>query len=224
MMTDAARDEMRTKVAAAFGRLRFYHPVAHLAVPSLIGLAAMIAALATLDSVDGWEWAVPPAMYVFSNAAEWRIHRDLLHKRNAWIPWLYERHTLMHHRVFPERDMEIKGVHEFGLVLLPPEATVLLVFVTLPPAVLIALAGAPDAARLFFATAVFYVLSYEWLHLAFHLPTRGPLGGVIATLRRHHAKHHDPAHMSVNYNVTVPLWDVVRGTLHREGAPGRDRE
>ena len=214
-LSDAARAEMRMRVSAAFGRLRFYHPVAHLLVPTLIGLAAMGAALVTLDSVDGWEWAVPPAMYVFSNAAEWRIHRDLLHRRSRWIPWLYDRHTLMHHRVFPERDMEILGVHEFGLVLLPPEATILLVFVTLPPALLIAWAGAHDAARLFFATAVAYVLSYEWLHLAFHLPTQGPFGGVIARLRRHHATHHDPAHMNRNYNVTVPLWDAVRGTTLR---------
>lgn len=206
---------MRARVTAAFGRKRLYHPIAHLVIPSLICLAAIAAALLTLDSVDGLEWLVVPATYVFANASEWRIHRDLLHKRSRWFPLLYERHTLMHHRVFLERDMEITSVDEFGLVLIPPEAELLVVFATLPPALLIAATGAHDAARLFFATAVGFAVSYEWLHLAFHLPAKGPLGGVIATLRKHHAAHHDPAHMNANYNVTVPLWDWVRGTTLR---------
>jgi sterol desaturase/sphingolipid hydroxylase (fatty acid hydroxylase superfamily) len=36
----------------------------------------------------------------------------------------------------------------------------------------------------------------------------------VRILRRHHAIHHDPRLMQrYNFNVTVPLWDWVRGTI-----------
>ena len=66
------------------------------------------------------------------------------------------------------------------------------------------------------ATAVAYVLSYEWLHLAHHLPAEGAIGRlrVARWARRHHQRHHEPHLMHRwNFNVTVPLWDRVRGTV-----------
>jgi hypothetical protein len=209
--SDHARDELRGREARALGR--FYSPWVHLLVPSAVGLAVAAWALATLDRVEGWEWAVPPITWVVANAAEWRIHRDLLHRRAPGFRWLYERHTLMHHRVFVEWDLELRSARELGLVMIPPFAQVLLVVLAGVPALAIALLGQPDAARLFLATEVAYVLSYEWLHLLFHLPTRGPLGRIVAVLRRHHGAHHHPARMgTTNFNVTVPLWDAIRGT------------
>jgi sterol desaturase/sphingolipid hydroxylase (fatty acid hydroxylase superfamily) len=63
-----------------------------------------------------------------------------------------------------------------------------------------------------------YVVSYEWLHLAYHLPADSFIGRrwLIARLRRHHALHHDPRLMQKwNFNVTFPIWDRVRGTVYR---------
>jgi sterol desaturase/sphingolipid hydroxylase (fatty acid hydroxylase superfamily) len=63
------------------------------------------------------------------------------------------------------------------------------------------------------------VLSYEWLHLAYHLPPDGRIGRLraVAVLRRHHATHHATHLMNRwNFNVTVPLWDWVRGTIHHD--------
>ena len=66
-----------------------------------------------------------------------------------------------------------------------------------------------------------YVLSYEWLHLAYHLPPDSFVGRLppIRFLRRHHATHHDPRlMMRWNFNITIPLWDLVRGTYRREAS------
>ena len=66
------------------------------------------------------------------------------------------------------------------------------------------------------ASVVLYVLTYEWLHLAYHLPADGAVGRLRATrwLRRHHQRHHHPPLMQRwNFNVTLPLWDHVRGTV-----------
>lgn len=213
--SDAARLELRTKVAAAVGRLRFYHPIAHLLVPSALGAGLVAWALAGLQQVTALELTVIPATYVFANAFEWWVHRNFLHRPSKLVPFLYERHALMHHRVFLEDDMEITSLNEMGLVLIPPEAEVGVVLAALGPAAVAYAIGGPDVARLCLATAIGYALSYEWLHLLFHLPARGPLGDVVARLRRHHARHHHPAHMTHNLNVTVPLWDYVRGTVRR---------
>jgi len=59
-------------------------------------------------------------------------------------------------------------------------------------------------------------VSYEWLHLSYHLPHDHLVGRsrIIRALRRHHTIHHDPRLMQRwNLNVTVPLWDVVMRTV-----------
>ena len=63
-----------------------------------------------------------------------------------------------------------------------------------------------------------YVLSYEALHLAYHLPERSLVGRlrVIRILRQHHRTHHRLALSQCwNFNVTLPLWDVLMGTRWR---------
>lgn len=209
------RDELRQHELDAMSTR--YLPWLHLLGPTALGLAMVGGALATLGSL-GAELLVIPAAWVLANAAEWRIHRDLLHKPNKLLPWLYERHTLMHHRVFVEQDMAIRSTREFGLVLIPPMAEVLLLVVGCLPPLAVAWAGYPDAARLWLVTNVAYVLSYEWLHLAWHLPPSSAIGslGVVRTLARLHASHHHPKRMfTANFNVTLPMWDAVRGTWER---------
>jgi len=59
----------------------------------------------------------------------------------------------------------------------------------------------------------------EWLHLLYHLPEGSRLGelALIRALKRHHQTHHNPALMNdCNFNITFPIWDWVKGTLHRQ--------
>ncbi|MEQ1504953.1 MAG: sterol desaturase family protein [Myxococcota bacterium] len=219
--TDEARATLREREAAALGRR--YDPRLHLVGATGIAVAVAVAAALGLDRVSGAEWLVVPVTYILANAAEWRIHRDLLHRRVRGFEWLYERHTLMHHRVFVAWDLDVRSAREWGLVLMPPLAVVLLCLATVPVALGIAALGQPDAARLFAITGVGYVVSYEWLHLAYHQPPSTAVGrlSVVRWLRRHHQVHHHPAQMGTrNFNVTVPLWDHVRSTVAPRGATG----
>src|SRR5688572_21037436 len=95
-----ARERMRAVELEALGRR--YSPLVHWLAPIVVGSVVAGYALATLDQVSGAEWLAIPVTFLLANAAEWRIHRDLLHRPSKLIPWLYERHTLMHHRVFVE--------------------------------------------------------------------------------------------------------------------------
>ncbi|MGH7293290.1 MAG: sterol desaturase family protein [Polyangiaceae bacterium] len=209
---EAFRAETRARISPR------YSPALHLGGPAAVGLGLIACAIGCLHAVRWWELLLVPAVYVLSNAVEHRAHRLALHRRAPGLEVLYDRHTPVHHRIFIARDMAIRDRREFSLVLLPWFGIVAIFAMTMPVT-----AGLwfveRNLACLFVATTMFYVLSYEWLHLAYHLPPTHPVGrlAIVQRLRRHHATHHHPPLMQKwNFNVTVPLWDWVRGTTYPE--------
>jgi sterol desaturase/sphingolipid hydroxylase (fatty acid hydroxylase superfamily) len=117
--------------------------------------------------------------------------------------------------LFITDDMAVRSANEWYYVLIPPYGAMLIFVVNAPIAAGLWLQGLPNVAALFLVTAVAYVVGYEWLHLSYHQPPDSFVGrlALVRILRRHHALHHDPRLMQrYNFNVTVPLWDLVRGT------------
>jgi sterol desaturase/sphingolipid hydroxylase (fatty acid hydroxylase superfamily) len=213
---EPAREAFRRALVARIPA--WYRPWLHLAFPSLVGLAIVTGALAGLRDLRAWQLVMAPAAWVLLNAGEWRVHRDLLHKRTWPLYVLYDRHTPEHHRVFVTDDMAIRSVREFRLVLIPFYGILAAALAALPIPIAFAAAGQRNLGLIFLAVAMLYTVSYEWLHLAYHLPSTSRIGrsALIGRLRRHHAVHHAPALMQRwNFNVTVPLWDLVRGTIYR---------
>lgn len=221
-MRDAAdRNAFRAQMVARIPA--GYSPWLHLAFPSLVGLAAIACSLALLRDLRPVELLTVPLTYVFANAFEWRVHKHVLHRRWRPLAILFQRHTPEHHRVFVTEDMSIQSTREFRLVLIPPYGILGILVADLPLALLFALAGLRNVAALYVATSAFFFVTYEWLHLAYHLPPESFIGRrpMVRWLRRHHAVHHSPLLMQRwNFNVTVPLWDLVRGTIYRGPAPG----
>jgi hypothetical protein len=217
-MTRDARSELRADLLAQVPR--WYSPWVHVLVPAVGGLAIIAFTLSRIHRLRGFELAFVPLFFVVSNAIEWHAHRDLLHRRTWPLGLLYQRHTPQHHAIFVTEDMFIRDWRELKFVLLPAWSVLTLPVVASPPAILLWLAGAPNVAALWIATVVAYVLLYEWFHLAYHLPAEGRIGRLRVTgwLRRHHQRHHSPQLMQRwNFNVTLPLWDHVRGTVWRPG-------
>lgn len=207
---EALREEQIRAIPA------WYRPYAHLAIPSLFGIGVIVTAVFLIHDLVWWELSIVPLAYVLSNALEWHAHRDLLHKRNRFAKVLYDRHTPTHHKIYLRDDMALRDIREFRLILLPAYAILLIFLVTSPLTLLLWWLATPNIAALFVAMVVGYVLGYEWLHLSYHLPKDHPIGNLrlIRILRRHHAIHHDPAVMQEwNLNVSIPLWDWVRGTM-----------
>ena len=86
----------------------------------------------------------------------------------------------------------------------------------------IAYTRGPGLAGIFLLAAVAYFLTYETLHALYHLPvaTLNRLGigrwRLFRALQAHHTHHHVLGRMAhVNFNVTIPLMDVVLGTKER---------
>jgi hypothetical protein len=196
----------------------WYSPIAHLLVPAVLGVGVVVASVLLVKDLVWWELFIVPATFLMSNASEWRIHKGILHRRVPGLAILYDRHTPLHHMVFQTEDMAVKSRVEWRLVLIPAYGIMLVILINVPLAVGMVALGWRNIGLLYLATAVGYVLSYEWLHLAYHLPRESFIGRlrIVGALRRHHATHHHPPLMQKwNFNVTFPIWDWVRGTTYR---------
>ncbi len=215
-MTQASREDLRRDLLSRIPR--WYSPGLHLAIPAVTGLAIVALAVGRIHDLRAWQLALVPLFVVFGNAVEWHAHRDLLHRRTWPLEVLYVRHTPQHHAIYVSDDMYIRRWRELRFVLLPAWGVAGLVAVTSPITAAFWLAGQPSLAALWVVTVVLDILTYEWLHLAYHMPADGLVGRLALTrwLRRHHQRHHHPPLMQRwNFNVTLPLWDLVRGTVWR---------
>ncbi len=194
----------------------WYVPWVHMLIPSCFGIGMILVALSLLRDVTASQLLTVPIVYLLANANEWTIHRWALHRRNPLAPVLYEQHTPKHHMLYITDDMAIRDPREYRLVLIPAYGLFLIFVTSLPITALIWWLVSRNVACLYAATAIGYAVSYEWLHLSYHLPHDHPVGRsrIIRALRRHHAIHQDPRLMQRwNLNVTVPLWDVVMRTI-----------
>ncbi|HEY6105990.1 MAG TPA: sterol desaturase family protein [Anaeromyxobacteraceae bacterium] len=220
-MTSAARAEFREEVLARVPR--GYSPFLHLVVPSILALGAVDAAVSLMRGVRWWQVALVPVFVGVMNALEWHAHRGLLHRHMRPLETLFRRH-LQHHAIYVRGDMAMRDPRELKIVLLPAVGVLTIFAVMLPAALVFLFAGQPNLALLSLATSVGYVMAYEWLHLAWHLPEDGLAARlpVLRSLRRLHELHHDPKLMHrFNLNVTFPLWDWLRGTLRSAPSAGR---
>jgi len=227
-MTQASREEFRKDLLSRIPG--WYSPWFHLAIPAVSGLAVIAFALSRIEDLRAWQAAFVPLFLAFGNAVEWHAHKGLLHRRTWPLEVLYVRHTPQHHAIYVAEDMYIREWRELKFVLLPGYGVLAIVAVTSPITLAFWLLGQPNVAALWVVSTVFYLLTYEWFHLAYHMPADGTIGRLRVTqwLRRHHQRHHSPTLMQRwNFNVTVPFWDHVRGTVYRppehasEGAVAR---
>ncbi|APR82332.1 Sterol desaturase [Minicystis rosea] len=194
----------------------WYSPTVHFAIPGILGLAAMLGSLLAVRDLRAVELIVVPVTMIFAFAFEWRVHQLVLHRRMPLLSMLYERHELHHHVIYTYDDMSMRSTSELRLILMPAYAVVLVFLIDTPFALLTARFVSMNAGCLFMATSMLFFLAYEWLHAAYHVPPQSFVGriGVIARLREHHRRHHDPRLMKHwNFNVTVPLFDWVHRTV-----------
>jgi len=148
---------------------------------------------------------------------EWVLHRYLMHRPAIGIRYPFERHALVHHRVF-------KSDHTYHVLNDRDKKTVPMAWWNGP--VLVALAQIPFLilALIFqkwgllcgtaLATATYYA-AYEYLHWCMHLPRKRGVerSGIFFRLNGHHLLHH--RYMRNNFNVVLPLADLCFGTLLR---------
>jgi hypothetical protein len=222
-LTEARREKVRSAALAEIPW--WYSPYGHLAATTGIGLVTLALSawqLRAHHALRATDLLVVPIVCLLANYFEWRVHKYVLHRRFWPFEVIYDKHTPMHHMIYVEEDMALRSVKEFRLVLIPAAGVLGIVIAAAPVALAVGRFWSASAGWLFLLTASLFMVSYELLHLAYHAPKDSFIGRrrVIAKLRAHHAKHHDPRYMQRwNFNVTVPLFDWIMGTMAPEGAP-----
>jgi hypothetical protein len=194
----------------------WYNPWVHLAGTTGVGIAVLAVGIYFVHGVRPTEWLVVPAVFLLANLFEWRAHKHILHRRRWPLEVIYDRHTPIHHMVYTEHDMSIRGARELRLVLIPAAGVAGVVVTLAPLAYLVGRLLTPNAGFLMLVTAGLYMVTYELTHMSYHLPPDSFIGRMwlIRVLRKHHARHHDPRLMQKwNFNVTVPLFDWILGTI-----------
>jgi hypothetical protein len=205
---------------------RSYRGWLHFALTSSVALGVIAFALWRVTAPTPFELLTPVAAFLFANLGEYAGHRGPMHHPTR-LRILYERHARRHHRFFTHEAMEAESSRDFHMVLFPP---VMLLFffggLATPIGALLFWLVSANVGWMFVATTTAYFLTYEWLHLAYHLPEDGWVGRFpgLAALRRLHTAHHDPRLMERhNFNITFPIADALFGTYLRASLPERGR-
>jgi hypothetical protein len=198
-----------------------YSPARHVALTVMIAAAIATLGARLAAHARPTDWALAPIFLVVANLIEWMVHRHPMHRPQP-PRLMYRNHTLIHHLAFTHGQMPITRPAELGLVMMP-WYTMIGIFVVSSPVIVVAgLLRGPGLAGIFLLAAVAYFLMYETLHALYHLPdaTLNRLGigrvRLFRKLQAHHTHHHVLGRMAhVNFNVTIPLMDVVLGTKER---------
>src|SRR5450432_1918168 len=198
-----------------------YSPRQHVALTATIAAAIAVLGLALASRARLLDWVLMPIFLVVANFLEWAVHRFPMHHPTT-PRIMYKNHAMLHHIAFTDRNMPVAEARELGLVMMPWYTMIGLFVVASPVMLLAAALRGPGLAGVFVLGAVLYFASYETLHALYHLPDakldRVGLGrlGAFRWMQAHHAHHHVLKRMAaVNFNVTVPLMDVVFGTKER---------
>ena len=201
-------------------------PGKQIAVTATLALVLMTAAALWARGARPAAWLLVPAFWVFANFFEWTVHRFPMHR--PLVPrMMYRNHAQIHHGAFSDQTMTIDDPRELSLIMMPWYTIVMLLCAASPVAIIAAVIGGPPVAGIFYVAALSYFVFYEIVHALYHVPSaqlarlgiRAEGGGLFARMRAHHARHHAPRRMAhVNFNVTIPLADVVLGTRERADA------
>ena len=210
----AFRDEYRQKFIRPG-----YRGLNHLALIIAICLLVFIFGALRLNEVQPMQWLAVPLTFLYANLAEYLGHRFVMHRRRPLLGLVYERHTRQHHRFFVAQNMQMDHINDLKAILFPP---VLLIFFftafALPAGLLLTWLFSANVAWLFVMTAIAYYLSYEVLHLSYHLPLNSRVLKIpgLMQLRELHLNHHNPKLMShTNFNITWPICDCLFRTRRR---------
>jgi hypothetical protein len=152
---------------------------------------------------------------VAASLFEWLLHRFVMHKPLGKFRYPFEKHALVHHRIF-------KADHTYHLVREEDKKTIPMAWWNGPA--LVAISQLPFLVLAFvlqkwgilcgtaLAITAYYAV-YEYIHWCMHLPRKRNVerSGIFFRLNGHHLLHH--RYMHKNFNVVLPLADLFLGTL-----------
>jgi sterol desaturase/sphingolipid hydroxylase (fatty acid hydroxylase superfamily) len=172
-----------------------------------------------VKNVQPLEWVTIVVAFIFANFAEYVWHRGPMHHEWRLMSLLFRVHTASHHQYFRHDTMSMDSSQEAYKVLFFFRDNFTLLGLISPVCLLVWHLINRNVGGLTLITLVGYFLLYEWLHLAYHAPEQCQIDRLplLGALKRNHQIHHHQVWMDDhNFNLTLPIWDVIFGTLHRK--------
>ena len=195
----------------------WYNGWLHAFVIYVIGFTALSVYFANISDLRWWELAIVPVTFVAANFFEWWIHRFVMHRPSQVKAFraIYNRHTLMHHQFFTEKEMRFADHHDWRVTFFPPYALVTFTMMSIPPALVVGWLISPNVGWLLISTTTSMYLIYEFMHFCCHVDENWFVRNApfVNTIRRHHTAHHNQSiMMERNMNLTFPIMDWLFGT------------
>jgi hypothetical protein len=195
----------------------WYNGYLHIAIIYVIGFTALYVYIANLGHVTPLQWLTVPLTFLFCNFFEWWLHRYVMHRpsQSAVFRAVYNRHTLMHHQFFTDREMRFADHLDYRVTFFPPYALAAFTLMSIPGAIALGLLFGANVGWLFIATTTSVYLIYEFMHFCCHVDENAFVRHMpfVNTLRRHHIAHHAQSiMMERNMNLTFPIMDWAFGT------------
>jgi hypothetical protein len=152
---------------------------------------------------------------IFASLFEWVLHRFIMHRPIGKLTYPFERHALIHHRIF-KADPSYHLAREEDKHTIPMawwNGPVLIAIGTLPFILAGWLTGKWAVVYGALPACAAYYGAYEYIHWCMHLPRKRYVerSGIFFRLNGHHLLHH--RYMHKNFNVVLPLADLCLGTL-----------
>lgn len=210
-------DQFRSEYRAAIRRT--YSAWVHGVFVFGFGLGGFVWFASRIGNVRPLEWLIVPAALLFFNWGEYAVHRSFGHRKHRFGNLFYQRHTVDHHSFFVSTRMPYEEARDFRVILFPAWLIVAYTMLLALPAYLILGLWNQNVGGLVASTLLGGYLSYEVFHTCHHLPDTNPLVHLpwVKQMRRLHQIHHRRSMMrEKNFNLVVPLMDVLCGTLHWE--------
>ncbi len=152
---------------------------------------------------------------VYCSHGEWSLHRFLMHRPVGPFDYPFRAHALVHHSVF-RADESYHVQRDEDKHLIPMawwNGAVLVLIGSIPFAVISLLTQMWGIVICAASIITLYYLTYEYIHWCMHLPRKRNIErtGIFFRLNGHHLLHH--RYMNKNFNVVLPLADLLLGTL-----------
>lgn len=153
---------------------------------------------------------------VYSSFFEWILHKYVMHRPLGFFRYPFRAHAQVHHQIFRADDSyHLQNETDKKTVPMAWWNGPVMVLMHVPLALAVQwLVGQPVAIGCLLAMAAYYA-TYEYMHWCMHIPRQRNIerSGIFFRLNGHHLLHH--RYMHQNFNVVLPLFDALFGTLLR---------
>src|SRR2546426_3859334 len=152
---------------------------------------------------------------MFASFFEWTFHRYVMHRKVAIFDYPFERHAMVHHQVF-RADASYHLLREQDKQTVPMawwNGPAMIAVTQIPFVALACFVGGVALVSGSVLAGCFYYAAYEYVHWCMHIPRNRKVEktGIFFRLNGHHLLHH--RYMHKNFNVVLPLADLMLGTL-----------